>query len=59
MNIVKLKNQEGEEIAPITSSKAVFDENGKSVYSSITTLKGKASQIYENLAAIETSGETN
>lgn len=59
MNIVKLKNKAGEEIAPITSSKAVFDENGKSVYQSQKDLEGKASQVYENLAAIEASNETD
>lgn len=59
MNIVKLKNKEGEEIFPITSSKAVFDENGESVYQSQKDLEGKASQVYENFAAIEASGETN
>lgn len=51
MNIVKLKNQKGEEIAPITSSKAVFNENGKSVYSSIIELQSLKSTgiLWSNL----------
>lgn len=57
--IAKLKNKEGKDVQPITSSKAVFDENGESVYVSIADLKGKASQVYDNLSTIEGSGETN
>lgn len=59
LKIKKIIDNNGQEIAPMTSTKAVFDENGNTVDSKLNTLEGKASQTYDNFAAIEASEDTN
>lgn len=44
---------------PATEAAAVANQAAQNVDGRVTSLEGKASQVYENLAAIEASGETN